>query len=85
VIGEPAQQRRGSRAEGSGTPQALGRSYGLTPAVIRREEVEQVDRLRQHVRLLAFEESQVFEDYRTHSILRKRNRKDRATIVVTVR
>jgi hypothetical protein len=49
VIGESAQQRRASHAESSGAALTLGRGDGLTPTVIRGEEVEELGRLVDHL------------------------------------
>jgi hypothetical protein len=48
VVGEPAQQRRGSHTEASAAAQPLGRCDGLTPAVILRMEGKEVGRLGDH-------------------------------------
>jgi hypothetical protein len=48
VVCEAPKSRGGSRAEKAGAAQPLGRGSGLTPAVIRRVEVEEIGRLGDH-------------------------------------
>jgi hypothetical protein len=86
VVGEPAQEGRGSDPDAAGAAKPLGRRNGLTLAAIRREEVEELGRLGNHrCELLVFDESRRFETYRTHSALVKQNMRNRGIIAVTVR
>jgi hypothetical protein len=82
TIGESSERRGGSSPEGAGAAQPFGRSDGLTPVLIRREEVEELGRLGDHLltpfggtgRPRAFDESRLFETYRTEATLVKQNR-----------
>jgi hypothetical protein len=48
VVCEAVEHRGGPYAETAGAAQPLGRRNGLTPAAIRREEVEELGRLGDH-------------------------------------
>ena len=85
VCGRP-QNGGGPRAESAGAAQPLGRGGGLEPAVIRREEVEELGRLGDHrAGSFAFDESRWFETYRTQPALVKQELRKSAIVLVTVR
>jgi hypothetical protein len=86
MVGEPAQEGRGSDPDAAGATKPLGRSNGLTVAAIRREEVEELWRLGNHrCELLLFDESRRFESYRTQPALVKQDMRNRGIMAVTVR
>jgi hypothetical protein len=86
VVCGRAQQRGDSQAETAGAAQPLGCGNGLEPAVIRREEVEELGRLGDHrAGSFAFDESRWFETYRTQPALVKQQSRKNAIVLVTVR
>jgi len=54
MVGEPSENRGGSRAESSRAAQPLGRGDALSQAVILRVEVEELGRLGDHRAELLF-------------------------------
>ena len=93
MVSQSSERRGGSSPEDAGAAQAFGRRDRLAPTLIRRENIEKLRRLGDHLlnpfgnarRLHAFDKRHWFEVYRTAGRLVKQNWLPCATIEAVVR